>query len=112
MAGQGAECYRSLTMKVEKTRPRPEPLPQGAHGEGMGLNCDASDGLIDVELLDEQDRSIPGFTAEKGRFEGVNGTAIALKWRKSDLSELKTRIVRLQFGLRRARIYSLRQDSL
>jgi hypothetical protein len=78
---------------------------------GLRLNFEASHGVLEAELLDEQGRAIPGFTADQGRFEGVDGTGTALKWGKKDLSQLENRAVRLRFFLQGARVYGLTQGS-
>jgi len=71
------------------------------------LNFDASHGSLAVEILNDQGKLVPGFTASRCQFQGVDGTRVVLKWMDQNLSELKDRTVRLRFHLQRARIYSL-----
>jgi hypothetical protein len=80
-------------------------------GKGLRLNVDASYGVLEAELLDDQDRPIPGFKADQAHFEGVDDTALSLKWRNSDLSQLQNRLVRLGFFLQRAKLYALTEQS-
>ena len=74
------------------------------------LNFDASHGALGVEILDPQGRPVSGFTANRCRFEGINGTKVVLKWTARDLSQMKNQIVRLRFHLEHARVYSLRAE--
>ncbi|GMV95106.1 MAG: hypothetical protein AMXMBFR82_48840 [Candidatus Hydrogenedentota bacterium] len=50
---------------------------------GLTLNADASNGWIEVELLDGSGKPVQDVKAE--RIEGVDGEGIALNWNPSDL---------------------------
>jgi len=78
---------------------------------GLFLNFDASKGVLNAELLDEKGNPFPGFTASQCQFEAVTGTAVPLKWRNQDFSQLKNRPMRLRFVLKNASVYALLQNA-
>ncbi len=70
----------------------------------MTVNADAKDGEVRVQITDADGKALPGFAFADG--ERVAGAAVAapVRW-KRPLDELKYRPVRLEFALRRARLF-------
>ena len=78
-------------------------------GDKLVLNAStAGAGNIRVEILDENEKPIPGFTAEN--CDAIRGDSIAatVTWEENaDLSDLAGKMVRLRFVMNEADIYSL-----
>lgn len=72
-------------------------------GDKLEVNVDAKDGWMQVELLDEAGREIPGFS---GRSEGVDELRLTSQWKAGNLSSLKGRTVKLRFTLQSAKLYA------
>jgi len=77
---------------------------------GLLLNFDASKGVLNAELLDEEGKPIPGFTSKGSRYQGVNGTRVALKWGEQGFSQIKNQPVRLRLILENAKVYAVMQN--
>ena len=77
-------------------------------GENLKLNADCSAmGEIWVEILDEQNRPIPGYTQEDSISVERNHIAASVFWKKRDnVGELIGRPVRLHFKLRACKLYA------
>ncbi len=71
------------------------------------LNFDALHGEVAVEAINERGRTIRGFSRDRCRFVGVEGTETPLRWDGNDLSKLNGKTIRLRFYLKLAQIYSL-----
>ena len=74
----------------------------------LQVNVDAKAGWVQVELLDENGRALPGFS---GKDAPENRAVDSLRYRpawknRGDLSDLKGNVVRIRFRLRNARLYS------
>ena len=66
---------------------------------------------IMTEILDEQDRSIPGFTQDKCQPLMDDRGKHAVRWRdKTHLGELAERPIRLRFHLVNAQLFSCTVD--
>ena len=77
---------------------------------GLVLDFDASKGVLNAELLDEQGKPIPGFVADQSRFEGVKGNGMPLTWGNQNSAHINNRLVRLRLVLQGARVYALMQN--
>ena len=83
--------------------------PLRIEGKSLAINVEAPQGEITLEVLDEQGRPIPGFTAT----DAISGRRIDdLRWRPrwkrhADLAAIRGKVVRLRFRMRRAKLYSL-----
>ena len=83
---------------------KPFPL----EGSQLELNADAAAGQITVEILDEEGRPLPGFSAKE--FEPLkanDGLRLQPRWKGfENLSSLKGKTVRLKISLEKARLYA------
>jgi hypothetical protein len=79
-------------------------------GGALEVNVDASEGECVIELLDGDERPIPGFLQAEARpLRGIDGAALRATWKgKRDLSSLAGRAVRVKFHLRDACLYAFR----
>ncbi|MDP6546644.1 MAG: hypothetical protein QGH60_21940 [Phycisphaerae bacterium] len=69
-------------------------------GGKLEVNVDAKAGSLQIELLDEEDKAISGFSSK-------SKSADELRWApKWDLSKLKGRTIKLKFTLQNAKLYS------
>lgn len=77
-------------------------------GSRLSLNvCTVQGGQASVELLTEEGEPVPGFSAKSA--DAIKGDFLAKRvtWRRrSDLSALRGKPVRLRFHLRRAKLYA------
>jgi hypothetical protein len=82
--------------------------PFKLEGSALQVNVDAKQGEILVEILGEDGKTIPGFSARNmTNAKGVDDLRFTPHWKnKNDLSELKGRIIRLKFALRNAQLYA------
>ncbi len=71
----------------------------------MSLNVEAPAGEVTVQVLDEQDRPVPGFTRGDCQPVRVDSLAAPLRWKKS-LGTLAGKPVRLEFFLQNARLFA------
>jgi hypothetical protein len=101
-----ADGFASLAAGFDGGRVTTQPLVFG--GAVLRVNAKAdSQARVLVEVLDETDRPIPGFTPDECRplTEDRVDQVVAWKGRK-DLGELRGRPVRFRFHLTNARVYS------
>ena len=77
-------------------------------GTRLELNVDCSAmGEVWVEILDDRDRRIPGYSLEESVSVDLNQVAAPVAWRDRDsVGELAGRPVRLHFKLRASRLYA------
>lgn len=77
-------------------------------GSRLELNVDTgAGGMGRVEILDENGASIPGFTLADADFINGNKVRMSVSWgRKTDLSSLEGRTIRLRFKMRSAKLYA------
>jgi hypothetical protein len=84
-------------------------IPIVFRGGELSLNLDTGAlGETRVEISDEKDRVIPGFSANE--CDAINGNYIArtVTWQgKSDVSKLAGRAVKLRFVMRNTKLYAL-----
>ena len=77
-------------------------------GNRLEINVNSSAmGSVRVEILDENGRVIPGFSADECEKISFNSLAYVVKWRgESDVSELAGKPIRLKFVMRGAKLYA------
>ena len=75
-------------------------------GDALTLNVDAAGGRVKVQVLDKDDKPIPGFTFDDCESIGVDSLKAAVRWEES-LSGLKGKTIRLEFNLKNARLYAM-----
>lgn len=77
-------------------------------GNRLAVNVDAKAGWVQVELLDENGKAVPGFCGRAAKkHKGVDELRLKTQWNsRGDLSRLKGRTVKLRFRLQNARLYS------
>ena len=76
-------------------------------GDELWINAKADYGHLTVELLDEEERVIPGYAATDDLAVVEDGVAVPVRWRDDrKLRELGDRPVRLRFTLNNARLYA------
>lgn len=73
--------------------------------DAMTLNADARGGEIRVQVLDSQGKPIPGFTFADCKPIQSDALAVPVHWQGA-LARLKERPVRLEFSLKRARLFA------
>lgn len=71
----------------------------------LTLNADASRGSITVQILDEQNKPIPGFTVQDATPIASDGLDVPVKWSRP-FAELKSKPIRFQFALRGAGLFA------
>jgi hypothetical protein len=75
-------------------------------GKHLFVNVDAPEGELSVEVLDEEDRGVPGLSrADCVPIRG-DRTRQAVVWKKSDLSAVAGKAVRFRFHLKKGSLYS------
>lgn len=79
--------------------------PVTLSGRSMALNADARGGEIRVQVLDPAGKPLPGFTFADCRPVAEDSLAAPVRW-KSSLDRLKDRPVRLEFSLRKAKLFA------
>jgi len=82
--------------------------PFKLQGDRLEVNVDASGGRLQVELLDEIGKPIPGFSGDDApEYRAVDDLRLkpAFKGGK-ELSNVKGRVLRVRFRLRNARLYA------
>ena len=78
-------------------------------GGQLLLNAKSDYGEIRVELLDVEEKPLPGYSLEDCVPVTADGTDLPVKWKDhSDLSDARGKTARLRFLLRNARLYSYR----
>jgi hypothetical protein len=77
-------------------------------GNKLEVNIDAKDGWVQIELLDENSKVIPGFSGKVAKqYKGVDKLRLKPQWKSGgDLSQLKPKTVKLRFDLQNAKLYS------
>ena len=77
-------------------------------GNELGVNVDAKEGWVRIELLDANSKAIGGFSGKAAKqYKGVDELRLKPQWKSGgDLSQLKGKTVKLRFTLRSARLYS------
>ena len=77
------------------------------NGNELWVNAKADYGQLTVELLDGEEKPIPGYAAEDCVALAEDGVAIPVRWRgDGGLSALGGQPVRLHFMLNNARLYA------
>lgn len=77
--------------------------PFELQGDQLEVNVEASTGWVQIELLDEMDRAIPGFSAKS---IGVDELRLIPEWKSGSLSSLQGRTVKLRFTLQNAKLFA------
>ena len=82
--------------------------PFKLEGDKLEVNVDAKTGWVQVELLDETGKAIPGFSGKTAKqHKGADELRLAPKWKSGgDLSSLKGKTVKLKFTLQNAKLYA------
>lgn len=82
--------------------------PFKLEGDTLQVNVDASGGRFYAEVLDEDGKPAPGFTAKEAKlYDDVDELRLKAQWKNNkDLSELRGRLIRLKFYLRNVKLYS------
>jgi hypothetical protein len=75
-------------------------------GSALTVNADAKGGELRARLLDGSGKPVPGFAFADCRAITTDSLAAPLRWKKP-VSALQGRSVRLEFSLRRARLFAL-----
>ncbi|MBI3922460.1 MAG: hypothetical protein HY318_13645, partial [Armatimonadetes bacterium] len=84
--------------------------PWEIDGGSLLLNAKCDYGEIRVELLDEEDRPLPGYSLEECVPVCADGVDLPVQWReRPDLAGAAGRTVRLRLHLRNAQLYSYRR---
>jgi len=85
-----------------------ETRPFKLEGRRLEVNVDAEDGWLQVEILDEAGKAIPGFSGKDApEYEAVDNLRFKPAWKNhKDLSVLSGKVVRVRFRLRGARLYA------
>jgi hypothetical protein len=82
-------------------------VPFSCEGERLIVNGDAKGGAIRAQVLDEKGEPLPGFTMEECRAFTGDAVRHVMTWgKRTRLTELKGKRVRLRFELRHADLYS------
>ena len=82
--------------------------PFKLEGDTLQVNVDAGGGRLQVEILDENGKSIPGFSGtDAPTYESTDKLRLEPQWKDdADLSSLAGKAVRLRFHLKNAKLYS------
>ena len=81
--------------------------PFALNGNELWVNAKADYGQLTVELLDGEEKPIPGYAAEDCVALAEDGVAIPVRWRgDGGLSALGGQPVPLRFVLNNARLYA------
>lgn len=77
-------------------------------GDKLEVNVDAKSGWLQIELLDETGKEIPGFSGGSAmQYKGIDELRLLPEWKNGgDLSSLKGKIVKLRFTLQNAKLYA------
>ena len=76
-------------------------------GETLQINADSKQGRVLVEVLDENDKPMTGFTKNRcNPFQGDSLRHVVTWDGKSDVSPLEGKVVKLRFYLQNAKLYS------
>jgi hypothetical protein len=77
-------------------------------GGSLVVNADAGKGELKVRVSDEKRKVLPGFDYDDGEIFKGDSTAHEVLWKGKSMVELKDRIVRVEFFMRDADIYTFR----
>ena len=78
-------------------------------GKELHVNAKADAGQLRVEVLDEQNFPLPGFTADACEPMRADSCDLAMRWKgNGSLEKLRGRPIRFRFYLENARFYSYR----
>jgi len=82
--------------------------PFNLEGRRLEVNADARAGRVQVEILDENGKAIPGFSGkDAAEYQAVDNLRLKPAWKDhKDLSALSGKVVRLRFHLSNARLYA------
>ncbi len=82
--------------------------PFKLEGDSLAVNVDAKAGWVQIELLDETGKEIPGFSGKAAKqYKGADELRLTPQWKSGgDLSSLKGKTVKLKFTLQNAKLYS------
>jgi len=82
--------------------------PFKLEGDKLEVNVDAKAGWVQVELLDENGKAIPGFSGKAAKqHKGADELRLTPRWNSGgDLSPLTGKTVKLKFTLQNARLYA------
>jgi hypothetical protein len=84
--------------------------PFKLEGSKLLVNVDAAEGAVTVEILNEAGQPLAGYSGnDAASVHGMDEVRWQPRWKdRADLSALKNRLVRLQFTLRKAKLYAFR----
>ena len=84
--------------------------PLKLDGSDLEVNVDASGGECAIEILDENEKPVPGFSqADAQPLRNCDGVRLRVTWKGgADLSSLSGRTVSVRFHLRNACLYAFR----
>ncbi|MEQ1859459.1 MAG: hypothetical protein ABMA13_05945 [Chthoniobacteraceae bacterium] len=77
-------------------------------GGDLVVNADASKGELKVRVSDERRKIVPGFDYADCETFAADSTAHAVKWRGASLDSLRGTVLRFEFQLRDADLYTFR----
>ena len=98
---------RLVALQADGERGIVETVPLETTGNRLEINADASEGRIEVEVLDADGKVQPGFSSEA--CDAIDGDSLShqVRWEGRDLSGVR-RPFRLRFLMRRAKLYAFR----
>ena len=84
--------------------------PFNLEGDTLEVNVDARAGWVRIELLDEMDKLISGYSGEEAKkYKGVDELRLRPKWKTGDdLLRLKGITIKLRFTLQNAKLYAFK----
>lgn len=77
-------------------------------GGALMINADASKGEMRVRVSDARRKVLPGFDYSNGATINNDSTAHEIRWGAKSMDELKDKVVRLEFFLRDADLFTFR----
>ncbi|GAJ11744.1 unnamed protein product, partial [marine sediment metagenome] len=82
--------------------------PFRLEGSGLEVNVDASAGSIQVEILEENGKPVPGFSGQDApEYQAADNLRLKPTWKDSrDLSLVTGKVVRIRFRLHNAKLYA------
>jgi len=78
-------------------------------GDAMTLNVDAGAGIVSVQVLDEDDRPVPGFAFSDCEPVVADAVAVPVRWQRP-LSDVHGKTIRFEFALKNARLFAFNLD--
>jgi hypothetical protein len=91
---------------TDRTRGTLTTRPVRFSGAHLFVNADVRGGELRAEVLDEQGRALPSFTADASSVVSDDRARAAITWRGADLASVANRPVRFRFAMTRGRLYS------